>query len=137
MAVSQETVYKLADILERLPSSKWDHMEKLLAEGRAGTMYGCLNMKPLGEDEARDLMLAASEEAQRNKAITKHRQWLHNRIEDAIGEIRRAEQEIKILGELGDVEYEGGSADLEKLLELAALHLRSALAVKPTGKDGS
>jgi hypothetical protein len=128
---------QLAEILGRLDSKDWERLENLLAEGKAGTMYGCLNLAPLGEEGARELMDAASDEMHHSKNIVTHRQWLHSRIEDALGEIRRAEREIKTLDELGDVEYEGGSADLEKLLELTALNLRSALALKPTDKDGN
>ena len=127
---------QLAEILERVDSKDWERLEALLAEGKAGTMYGCLNLSPLGKEGARELMAAASDEMHHNKSIVTHRQWLHRRIEDALSEIQRAEKEIKTLDELGDVEYEGGCADMEKLLDLAALNLRSALALKPTDKDG-
>jgi hypothetical protein len=128
---------QLAVILERLDSKNWERLDKLLAEGKAGTMYGCLNLAPLGEEGAQKLMDAASDEMHHSKNIVTHRQWLHRRIEDALSEIQRAEREIRTLGELGDVEYEGGSADAEKLLDLATLNLRAALAVKPTDKDGN
>lgn len=128
---------ELAAILDRLDDGKWGRLEQALAKGEAGTMYGCLNLAPLGEEAARELMDAASDEMRYNRNIVRQRRELHDLIQNGLSSIHLAEQMIRRLDGLGDVEYENGSADLEAFLADAARALRAAQALKPTGKDGS
>lgn len=134
--VPEELKFELAGILERLDSSKWQRLEELLAEGKAGTMYGLLNLAPLGKEGVRELMDAASDLMHHDRNIRQHRLELHDLIQNALSGIHLAERKIKVLDELGDVEYEGGSADLEAFLADAARCLRAAQALKPTDREG-
>lgn len=113
-----------------------DRLEKLLTEGKGGTMFGFLNLAPMMPEKAERLMEQAEAEFTQGKLIVRHRRWLHSRIEDALDEIRRAKNEISELDQWGDVEYEGGHADLTSFLDEAARQLRAAQAIKPSDKDG-
>lgn len=137
MAAREALKNELLRVLDRVEPEKWGLLEKLIAEGKAGTMYGCLNFGGIGEDAAREVMTAAIEEIEHDRQIVRHRKELHKFIEQAQAQVQRAFQEIKNLDELYDVEYEGGSSDLEKFLEDAARALRAAQALKPTDKDGN
>lgn len=137
MVHSEVMTAKLAEILERLDPKEWPRLEALLVKGETGTMYGFLNMTPMTEGEARELIDAASDEMHHHQNITNHRKKLHEFIDGAQVHIQRAVREIGILDELGDVEYEGGSPDLDAFLNDAARLLRAGQKVKPTDKDGN
>jgi len=134
--VGEEVMGSLASILDRLDSAQWSRLETLLAEGKAGTMYGCLNLVPLGAEGARELMDAASDEVAHWRSIKRERQALHEQIAGAQRYIQVALAQIKNLDKLGDVEYMDGHADLEAFLGDAGRLLRAAQKIKPTDKDG-
>ncbi len=133
---SDALMVELTKIMEHLDPDQWGHLEKLLAEGKGGTMYGALNLPPLGDESAQEIMEAAASEVRHWWTIQNHRKNLHESIADALKRIGMAQREIKQLGELGDVEYDGGSADLEAFLADAARLLRAGQALKPTDAKG-
>lgn len=130
-------VSQLAGILGKLDSREWPRLERLLVEGKGGTMYGFLNLFPMSPEEAQELMTVAIREMEHDENVTAHRKKLHECIDDAQRRIQWALKEIGILGELGDVEYDGGHADLEAFLADAARALRAAQKIKPTDRDGN
>lgn len=135
--VAREALHiELMRVIDRVPAENLGILEKLLTEGKGGTMFACLNFEPISEEAARDAVTAAIEEAEHYERITQHRKILHECIEDAQKRIAMAGRELRTLGELYDVEYEGGSADLEAFLADAGRALRAAQALKPTDKDG-
>lgn len=136
MAVNESLKWDLYKILDRYPETDVERLERLLAEGNAGIMFGILNLAPLGEEDARNAVQAAIDEISHSRHITGQRKNLHESIQNALNWINTAEVKIKTLDELGDVEYEGGSADLEKFLDDAGRMLRAALAVMPTDRNG-
>lgn len=135
--VAREVLHiELMRVIDRVPPEKLGRLERLLTEGNGGTMFGCLNFAPIGEEMARDAVTAAIEEMEHDREIIRHREGLHKAIEVAQMEVKRAISEIKRLDDLCDAEYEGGSSDLEAFLGDASRALRAAQALKPTGKDG-
>lgn len=129
-----ELVSHLVGLWPRIPDT--DKLEKLLVEGKAGTVFGVLNLPPMTEDQAFKMMSEASAEFELNAAIVKARKALHRNIEDAMTSIRRAEGAVRELSSLGDVEFEGGHADTEQHLSDAGRALRAAQAVKPSDSAG-
>lgn len=134
--VDENLKWELFRILTNYPNVDEEKLERLLAKGEAGTMFATLNFAPLGDDAARDAMQAALDELALSSNIQRTRRTLHECIADALKRIQMAEREIKRLDEMGDVEYEGGSADLEAFLASAARDLRAAQALKPTDAKG-
>lgn len=128
---------QLAGLLGRLDSREWPRLERLLAKGEGGTMYGILNVPPMTPVEAQELMTAAIAEMEHDQNITAHRKKLHEYIGNAQTLVVMALGSIEALGELGDPEYMGGVADLEAFLHDAGRALRTAQKIKPTDKDGN
>lgn len=137
MARNEALQIALVSVLGNVPAEKLGILEKLLTEGKGGTMFGCLNFAPVSKEDARDVMTAAIEEVEHDRRIVLHRRDLHGLIAQAQTQIQRAINQAKILGDLGDVEYMDGNADLEAFLADAARSLRAAQALKPTDKDGN
>jgi hypothetical protein len=113
-----------------------DKLEKLLTEGRAGTMFGVLNLVSMDPEKARSVMDQARGEFEHIEATVKGRKDLDRNIEEAMSAVLLAQYCLKQLSRLGDVEYEGGHADTERHLEDAGRALRAAQAVKPSDKNG-
>jgi hypothetical protein len=134
--VDENLKWELFRILTNYPNVDGEKLERLLAKGEAGTMFATLNIAPLGDDAARDAMQAALDELALSSNIQRTRQNLHQCIADALKRIQMAERDIKKLDEMGDAEYENGSADLEAFLADAARSLRAAQVLKPTNGQG-
>lgn len=136
--VSEETRCRVAALMDRIERQYWDiEIEDRLLNGRIADLDPELkSIGKLTKDEARAVMVEALEEWEHGERIISHRRNLHESIVDAGNRIAWAFKELTTLAELGDVEYDGGHADLEAFLNDAARALRAAQKIKPTDKNG-
>jgi hypothetical protein len=132
-----DVISSVAEVMKKVGEERWGELEKRLAEGTGATLDPELGMKPLGADQAAELVGEACTEIERERNITQTRQNLHLHIDKAQQVIHEALWDVQFLSGLGDVEYEGGDADTEHCLNEALRQLRLAQAIKPTDKDGN
>lgn len=133
--VSEEVADRVADLMLRGVDTL--ELENRLALGTLNELDSELRLLQLNKEEVRSVISAAKALHEHILNITAKRIELHQCIEWAEGEALRALRLMKDLDELGDVEYEGGRADVEHFLKDAARSLRAAQALKPTDKNGN
>lgn len=138
MKFAEEAVWRTSVAMDKVGDNRLEELEKMLSAGTAGEIDPELGtLGPLGDEAAAELIDTARPEYEQGKAIPRLRKELHQRIDDAMSEIRQAQRTMRQLwSDWGDIEYEGGHADTEHCLEEALRQLRLAQAVKPSDKDG-
>lgn len=135
MSVSEEVSCLVADFAEKFGDG-WDEAIRVNLMNRSvhEVIPGLVLMR-LTRSEADMVLLAAQEELETRRLITRQRKELHQQIELAESNIVNAFMALKNLSEL-DPEYLDGDVDVEHFLNKASRSLRAAKALKPTGRNG-
>lgn len=138
MKFAEEAVWRTSAAMDKVGDDRLEELEKMLSAGTAGEIDPELaRLGPLGDEAAAELIDAARPEHEQGKAILRLRKELHQRIDDAMSEIREAQRTMRLLwSDWGDIEYEDGHADTDRCLDEALRQLRLAQAIKPSDKDG-
>lgn len=137
MRISEHVADQLAGLMEQVGSDRWAELENRLVAGTIHELDPKLTLPGVDKDTAVEVFEDARTIYEQNQGITRLRKELHQRLEDAQRQIILAGKAIRDLWSVwGDVEYEGGDADVERFLNEAARNLRAAQALKPTNKDG-
>lgn len=138
MKFAEEAVWRTSAAMDKVGDDRLEELEKMLSAGTAGEIDPELAaLGPLGDEAAAELIDAARPEYEQGKAIPRLRKELHERIDDAMTEIRAAQRTMRLLwADWGDIEYEDGHADTDHCLDEALRQLRLAQAIKPSDKDG-
>ncbi len=134
--VSHEVADRLALLMEKVGSDRWDELTDRLMAGTIRDLDPKLNLSKMNKATAIKVFEAGRDAYNHDEEIIRFRRILHEEIRKAGSAIVRAERAMGDLDGMGDVEYEGGCDDVAKFLKDALRMLRAAQAIKPSDADG-